>query len=102
MIAGLLTVIAFFALGIGSAFVTVFMVKATDLINQYGNQIGIYAYQGGKFLVLTWCATGVMLIAVVAWCVECCVGRRVKNREWAEKPTGGMGWRGRRGWTGSM
>jgi heme/copper-type cytochrome/quinol oxidase subunit 2 len=93
-VAAALALIAFLALGIVSAIVTVIMVKATDLVNQHGNAIGLYAYQGGKFLAITWSATTLMLLAVLSWVGVCCLGRRARRREWAEKPTGGKGWRG--------
>jgi hypothetical protein len=94
--AGILAILAFLALGVASAIVTVFMVKVVDLVGQYGNDIGLYAYKGDKFLAITWAATVVMLLAVVAWFGECCFRRRVRRREWAEKPVSnrGMGWRG--------
>ncbi|KAI7296941.1 hypothetical protein KC352_g6 [Hortaea werneckii] len=38
------------------------LVKASEVINKYGNDIGVSANKGSKFLVLTWVATGVMLV----------------------------------------
>jgi hypothetical protein len=58
--------VSFFALAIASIIVTVFMVKATNLLNKYGNDVGLYACKGGKFLALTWSATTIMLLASVA------------------------------------
>jgi hypothetical protein len=55
------------------------MVKGTGLINEYGNDIGLEAKYGGKFLALTWAATGLMLVVLLAWVVEFCVGRRQKK-----------------------
>jgi hypothetical protein len=93
---GGLTLLAFFALGIASAMVTAISVKIVHLVNEYGNEIGLYAYKGSKFLALTWSATALMFVATIAWVAECCVGRRNKNREWAEKTTGTRtGFRGR-------
>ncbi len=54
-------------------------VKATNLINQHGNDIGIAAYKGNKFLAMTWAATAVMLLAAIAWIAECCVGRQKRT-----------------------
>ena len=93
-LAGLLAIIAFLALGIASAIVTIIMVKVINLVTQYGNDIGVYAYRGDKFLTITWAATGVMLLAAVAWAAECCFRKRMKRREWAEKPAGRQGWKG--------
>jgi len=83
-----LTILAFFALGIASAIVTVVMVKVVNLVNKYGDDIGLFAYRGNKYLAMTWAATALMFIATIAWVGECCVGRRNKNKEWAEKTTG--------------
>ncbi|KAI9878197.1 MAG: hypothetical protein M1830_001589 [Pleopsidium flavum] len=72
----MLAIIAFLVLGIASGIVTVMVVKATNMINQHGNDIGIAAYKGRKFLAMTWVATAVMLVAAIAWIADCCVGRR--------------------------
>ena len=63
------------------------------MINKYGNDIGVYAYKGGKYLVLTWTSMAVMFVASMAWVVEFCVGKRNTKREYTEKSTRG-GWRG--------
>lgn len=68
--------LAFIAIGLASAIATAVMVKSTDVINHYGNDIGINAYKGSKFLVLTWVATGLMLVASVVWCFDCIAGHR--------------------------
>jgi len=78
--------LSFFALLIASIIVTVIQSKATHLINKYGNEIGVYAYKGGKYLTLTWVAVAMMFLATMAWIVEFCVGRRNKTREYTEKP----------------
>jgi len=85
---GALTILSFLALGIASAIITVIMVKIVNLVTKYGDDIGLFAYKGGKYLALTWSATALMLLATIAWTAECVVGRRNKNREWAEKTTG--------------
>ncbi|KAH9878950.1 hypothetical protein J1614_002385 [Plenodomus biglobosus] len=72
----LIATLAFVAIGIASALVTAVMVKATEIINQYGNDVGIQANRGNKFLALTWAATGLMLVVLLAWIVEFCIGRR--------------------------
>ncbi|KAL5116280.1 hypothetical protein ACEQ8H_005838 [Pleosporales sp. CAS-2024a] len=72
----LVATLALLAIGLASALVTAVMVRATDLINKYGNRIGIVATRGGKFLALTWAATALMLIVVLLWIVEFCIGRR--------------------------
>lgn len=95
LLGGAMSLIAFLALGLASAIVTAFVVKATSVANEYGNQIGLYAYKGDKFLALTWASTGVMFFAILAWVVGACLRRKATRREWAEKPTGGRGWRER-------
>lgn len=67
---------AFLALAIASSIATVIAVKATNIINQQGNRIGVAAYRGNKFLAMTWAAAAMMLVAAVAWIAECCAGRR--------------------------
>lgn len=74
----LIATLAFVAIGVASGLVTAVMVKATDVINQYGNDVGIEANRGNKFLALTWAATGLMLVVLLAWIVEFCIGRRRK------------------------
>lgn len=70
-----LSLLAFLAIGIASGLVTAVMVKGTEIINEHGNQIGLESHYGGKFLALTWAATGLMLVAVLAWFVAICFGR---------------------------
>jgi hypothetical protein len=76
--------LAFLAIGLASALVTAVMVKATDIINQYGNDIGVEAHRGSKFLGLTWAATALMFVVLIAWVVEFCVGRRQKKTTYAK------------------
>jgi heme/copper-type cytochrome/quinol oxidase subunit 2 len=80
-----LATISFLALLIASIIITVVQSKATKLINKYGNEIGVYAYRGNKYLVLTWVAVAVMFLAMLAWVAEFCVGKRNKGREYTEK-----------------
>ncbi|CAO2656636.1 Nn.00g054390.m01.CDS01 [Neocucurbitaria sp. VM-36] len=77
----LVATLAFLAIGLASALVTAVIVKGSDIINKYGNDIGVEAKWGSKFLALTWAATGVMLVALLAWIVEFCIGRRHKKRQ---------------------
>lgn len=68
--------LAFVVVGIASAIATAVGVKGTDVINKYGDDIGISASYGSKFLIITWVATGLMLVASILWCCDCIVGRR--------------------------
>lgn len=77
----LIDVLAFLAVGIASAIVTAIAVKAASIINDKGNRIGISAQKGGKFLILTWVATGLLLVASFVWCFDCIVGRRSRARK---------------------
>lgn len=83
----LLALLAFVAIGISSGIVTAIIVKAANLVNKYGNEFGLYAYKGRKFLAITWAATAAMLLATVAWVAIFCVGRKTtRRREVIEKP----------------
>ncbi|KAF2750677.1 integral membrane protein-like protein [Sporormia fimetaria CBS 119925] len=76
----LITAVALLAFGVASALVTAVVVKGTDVINQHGEQIGLQASRGNKFLALTWAGAGLVFLALVAWVVEVCVGGRRKRR----------------------
>ncbi|PMD20083.1 hypothetical protein NA56DRAFT_704886 [Hyaloscypha hepaticicola] len=80
-----LATISFLSLLIASIIITVIQSKATNLINKYGNEIGVYAYKGQKYLILTWVAVAVMFLAMLAWVAEFCVGKRNRGREYTEK-----------------
>ncbi|MCJ1358847.1 MAG: hypothetical protein MMC33_008847 [Icmadophila ericetorum] len=67
--------IAFLALGIASAVSTVIAVKVVDAVNKYGNEIGVSAYRGNKFMAMTWAATAIMLLGSILWIIDCCVPR---------------------------
>ncbi|KAK5706582.1 hypothetical protein LTR97_001572 [Elasticomyces elasticus] len=71
--------LAFLAIGLASAIATAVAVKASDVINKYGDKIGVHANKGTKFLTLTWVATAVMLVASMVWCFDCIAGRRNKR-----------------------
>ena len=68
--------LSFLALGVASGIVTAAAVKATDVINEHGQDVGIVASRGGKFLGMTWAATALMLVATVSWMGSCCVRPR--------------------------
>lgn len=65
--------LSFLSLLIASAVITIVQIKAVGLINRYGNEIGVYAYKGNKYMFLTWAAVVVMLLAGV---VEIIAGRK--------------------------
>lgn len=74
-----LSILAFLALGIASAITTAIAAKATNVINKYGNDIGVAAYKGTRFMAMTWVAVALMFIAACLWIAECCIGRRKKK-----------------------
>jgi hypothetical protein len=88
--------LSFFTLLIASLIITIVQIKAVDLVNKYGNKIGVYAYKGNKFLILTWVTVGIMLLAVTAWSVNYCIARRARNREYTEKVGSGSWWQRRK------
>jgi len=92
-----LATLSFLAFLVASIIITIIQNKASHIVNKYGNEIGLYAYKGGKYLVITWVAVAVMFLAMLAWVVEFCIGRKNKRREYTEKKgTNGGGWMGRR------
>ncbi|KAH8590546.1 actin cortical patch SUR7/pH-response regulator pali [Bisporella sp. PMI_857] len=86
----LLTLLAFVALLIPSIIVTVAQKKFTHIINKYGDDIGVVAHRGTKYLSITWVATGVMFLASLAWMIDFCIGRRNEKRVYTEKRSGGL------------
>lgn len=98
---GALAALSFFCLLITSIIITIVQNKATGIINEHGNDIGLYAYKGQKFLILTWVSVAAMFVSLLVWMVLFCVGRKNKKREYTEKrgahSRGGFGgWRSRR------
>ena len=72
----MVSLLAFLAIGLASALVTAVIVKGSDVINKYGKEIGIESHKGGKFMALTWAATGLMFLVVLDWIFEFCIGHR--------------------------
>lgn len=68
--------LAFLVIGIASAIATAIAVKGASVINKYGDDIGVSAQQGNKFMILTWVSTGLMLVASIVWCFDCIAGHR--------------------------
>lgn len=92
-----LTGLGFLTLLIPSIALVVVQNKAAHLINKYGNDIGVYAYKGAKYLIITWVATAVLALANIAWMAEFILGKKRKQREFSEKkPVGRRGWFGGR------
>ena len=77
--------LAFIVLGIASAIATAISVKGANTINKYGDDIGVSASKGTKFLIITWVATGLLLVSSMIWCVLAVLGRRRKKTGTAPK-----------------
>lgn len=54
--------LSFLPLLAASIVITFAQFKAVDLLNTYGNDIGLYASGGGKYMVFTWAAVLFMLL----------------------------------------
>ncbi|RDW58121.1 hypothetical protein BP6252_13532 [Coleophoma cylindrospora] len=80
-----LTTISFTALLITAIILTVVQGKFVHAINKNGNDIGIYAYRGTKYLIITWIAPALMFLASLVWVFEFCIGRKQQKREYTEK-----------------
>lgn len=72
---------AFLAIGIASGCATAFMYVVSNAVNQYGAQVNLQAYKGTNFLIITWIATILPLIAAMLWCVDCCAGPDRRKRK---------------------
>lgn len=76
VVTAIFALLAFLAIGIASGIVTAFVVKAADVINDYGKDIGVEAHRGNKFLALTWAATGLMFVATLLAFIDLCLPHR--------------------------
>lgn len=73
--------LAFVASALASAITTAVARKASHVVNKYGEGIGVSATRGGRFMALTWVASGLCFLNVWVWVFECLRGRRRANRE---------------------
>ncbi|KAL6913308.1 hypothetical protein ACHAPO_003075 [Fusarium lateritium] len=67
---------------VSSILVTVAGKKGVDKLNDVGDDVGISASIGNKFLGLTWAAAALMIAAAIYWFVHLCLMRRERKREW--------------------
>ncbi|KAK7956877.1 sur7 protein [Apiospora aurea] len=67
--------LAALALGIASAISTAIAKKGASEINDKGDDVGISAKAGGKFMIITWVAFGSIVVALISW-----IGIWLKNR----------------------
>ncbi|KAI1415784.1 hypothetical protein F5Y13DRAFT_206724 [Hypoxylon sp. FL1857] len=71
-----LTALAALSLAIGSAIATAISKKGVSEINSAGDDAGISAVEGTKFMIISWVAFAVMFVALLFWSVSCCLPRR--------------------------
>ena len=87
----MLSGLAFIAVGLASAVVTVAGIKGSSTLDKYGDTIDISASYGKQFLIFTWISTACMVICSMSWCVGCIVGdrsHRYRAARFDEKPAG--------------
>ncbi|KAI0141164.1 hypothetical protein F4776DRAFT_551319 [Hypoxylon sp. NC0597] len=70
-----LSSLAALSLAIGSAIATAISKKGVSEINSAGDDVGISAVEGTKFMIISWVAFAVMFVALVFWSVSCCLPR---------------------------
>jgi len=58
------------ALFVGSMVVTIGGKKAADAVNEYGDDVGLVASRGSKFLAIAWTAFAAMAVAACYWAYE--------------------------------
>ncbi|RKL36991.1 hypothetical protein BFJ70_g7152 [Fusarium oxysporum] len=78
----ILSGLAALVLLIASILVTVAGKKGVDKINDVGDDVGLSASVGNKFLALTWAAAALMIIAAIYWAMHLCLMRRERKRQW--------------------
>ncbi|CAJ0549118.1 Ff.00g027310.m01.CDS01 [Fusarium sp. VM40] len=77
-----LSSLAALVLLVSSILVTIAGKKGVNKINDIGDNVGVSASLGNKFLALTWAAAAVMIAAAVYWFVHLCLMRRERKRQW--------------------
>lgn len=78
----ILSGLAALVLLIASILVTVAGKKGVNKINDVGDDVGLSASVGKKFLALTWAAAALMIIAAIYWVMHLCLMRRERKRQW--------------------
>jgi hypothetical protein len=75
--------LSFLSLLAASIVITFVQLKAVDLINTYGNDIGLYAYGGNKYMIFTWVAVMFMLLGASAELLGERIAGWNTKREWS-------------------
>ena len=71
--------------------ITFVQFKAVDLVNTYGNGIGVYAYRGDRYMVSTWVAVTFMLLGASAGLFGEIIGSWNLPRVWSSVCQSGYG-----------
>ncbi|KAI0483143.1 hypothetical protein GGR56DRAFT_623091 [Xylariaceae sp. FL0804] len=71
--------LAVLALVVASAIVTAVSKKGVSKINEKGEDLGISAVAGTKFMIISWVAFAVMFVSLIFWCAVCCVPQRSRG-----------------------
>lgn len=76
----IISLLAAVCIAVGSIVVTVAATKGVNKINDVGEDVGVEAEKGGKFLAITWAAAALMILATVVWAVLFCSAMRERKR----------------------
>ncbi|KAI1384886.1 uncharacterized protein F4822DRAFT_416612 [Hypoxylon trugodes] len=68
--------LATLTLALSSAIATAISKKGVSEINDAGDDVGISAVEGTKFMTISWVAFAVMFVTMLFWCASCCLPRR--------------------------
>ena len=71
---------------IGAIITTIGANEGAETISDFGENVGVSASAGKKFIVLSWVAFAVMAVATIYWFGELWIDRRSRKRVWTEKP----------------
>ena len=80
-----LAALAALALLVGSIIITVGANEAANTINDIGEDVGVSATAGHKFIVLSWVAFAVMAAASLFWMLDFCFDWRARRRAYRRK-----------------
>ncbi|CAJ2512370.1 Uu.00g053850.m01.CDS01 [Anthostomella pinea] len=74
-----ISILAALTLAIGSAMTTAVAKKGVSKINDAGEDVGISAVEGTKFITISWVAFAVMFASCLFWTATCFLPRKSKN-----------------------
>ncbi|KAH7175535.1 actin cortical patch SUR7/pH-response regulator pali [Dactylonectria macrodidyma] len=81
----ILAALAALSITVGSIIGTVAAHKGVGKINDLGEDVGLSASVGSKFIALTWVSSAFMIAATLYWTAQLCLMRREKKREWKHR-----------------